>query len=128
VQIKKRKEDKMATTEKKEAKAILRTIRVSPRKLNLLAQMVRGLPIMRAVDALTFSQKRSAVDVRKTLMSAVANAENNHGCDVDRLYVKEAYVGRAIVLKRFEARAKGRGNRIVKPFSHLTVIVSEREV
>lgn len=110
------------------AKAILRKIRVSPRKLNLVAELIRGMPVEKALNVLTFSRKRIAIDVKKTLMSAIANAENNHGLDVDSLVVSEAYVGQSFVLKRFHAMAKGRGVGIRKPFSHLTVIVTEREV
>lgn len=110
------------------AQAVLRKVRVSPRKLNLVAGMIRGLPVEKALDVLTFSRKRIAIDVKKTLMSALANAENNHGLDIDSLVVSEAYVGKSFVMKRFRARAKGRGVGIRKPFSHLTVVVSEREV
>ena len=110
------------------AKAILRRIRVSPRKLNLVAGQIRGMKAARALDVLAFSRKRIALDVRKTLMSAIANAENNHDLDVDNLVVHEATVGQSIVLKRFMARAKGRGVGIKKPFSHLTIIVREQEV
>lgn len=105
-------------------KATLNKVRVSPRKLNLIAAQIRGLAVEKALDVLTFSRKRSAVDVKKTLVSAIANAENNHGLDVDRLVVSEAYVGKSIVLKRFHARARGRGTSIQKPFSNLTIVVS----
>ena len=110
-----------------EAKAVLRNLRVSPQKLNLVACMIRGQDVNKAIATLTFSKRRIAHDVRKALESAIANAENNHGLDVDRLSVKEAYVGKAIVMKRFKARARGRGARILKPFSHLTIIVAEKE-
>ncbi|MBX9805984.1 MAG: 50S ribosomal protein L22 [Alphaproteobacteria bacterium] len=110
------------------ATAILRNVRVSPRKLNLIAQLIRGKDINRAADVLSNCQKRVSIDAYKTLMSAVANAENNHGLDIDRLFVEEAYVGQSFVLKRFHARAKGRGAGIKKPFSHLTIIVREKEV
>ncbi|MGC6411784.1 MAG: 50S ribosomal protein L22 [Candidatus Puniceispirillaceae bacterium] len=110
-----------------EAKAVLRNLRVSPQKLNLVASMIRGQDVNKAIATLTFSKRRIAHDVRKALESAIANAENNHGLDVDRLSVKEAYVGKAIVMKRFKARARGRGARILKPFSHLTIIVAEKE-
>ncbi|MBM3468926.1 MAG: 50S ribosomal protein L22 [Alphaproteobacteria bacterium] len=110
------------------ATAILRNVRVSPRKLNLVAQLIRGKDISRAADVLTNSPKRVSQDAYKTLMSAVANAENNHGMDIDRLIVQEAYVGQSFVMKRFHARAKGRGAGIKKPFSHLTIIVREKEV
>ena len=110
-----------------EAKAVLRNLRVSPQKLNLVASMIRGQDVNKAIATLTFSKRRISHDVRKALESAIANAENNHGLDVDRLSVKEAYVGKAIVMKRFKARARGRGARILKPFSHLTIIVAEKE-
>lgn len=110
------------------ALAKLCRIHVSPRKLNLVAQQIRGLKVAKALDVLTFSRKRIAVDVKKTLMSAIANAENNHGLDVDNLVVYEASVGQAFLMKRFMARAKGRGVGIRKPFSHLTIIVREQEV
>ena len=109
-----------------EAKAVLRNLRVSPQKLNLVAAMVRGMDASKAVAALTFSRRRISNDVQKVLESAIANAENNHSLDVDRLYVKEAYVGKGLVMKRFRARARGRGAKILKPFSHLTIIVAEK--
>ena len=109
-----------------EAKAVLRNLRVSPQKLNLVAAMIRGMDASKAVAALTFSRRRISNDVQKTLESAIANAENNHSLDVDRLYVKEAYVGKGLVMKRFRARARGRGAKILKPFSHLTIILSEK--
>jgi len=109
-----------------EATAFARLIRSSPRKLNLVAQMIRGKEANQALAALTFSKRRIAGEVMKVLQSAIANAENNHQLDVDRLYVAEAHVGRAMVMKRFHARARGRGARVEKPFSNLTVIVRER--
>jgi large subunit ribosomal protein L22 len=108
-----------------EAKAIARMIRVSPQKLNLVAQLIRGKKVSTALADLEFSRKRVAKDVRKCLESAIANAENNHNLDVDDLVVKEAYVGKALVLKRFHARARGRGARIEKPFANLTIVVRE---
>jgi large subunit ribosomal protein L22 len=108
-----------------EAKAVLRTIRVSPRKLDLVAATIRGKKAASAVNELTFSKKRIAQDVKKALNSAIANAENNHNLDVDDLVVKEAHVGKALVLKRFHARARGRGARILKPFANLTIVVRE---
>jgi large subunit ribosomal protein L22 len=108
-----------------EAKAVARMLRVSPQKLNLLAQLIRGKKVDKALADLEFSRKRSALDVRKTLESAIANAENNHNLDVDDLVVAQAYVGNGMVLKRFSARARGRGGRIRKPFAHLTIIVRE---
>lgn len=110
-----------------EARAVTRNLRVSPQKLNLVAETIRGLSIEPALAQLSFSNKAAAVDVKKTLQSAVANAENNHQLDVDRLYVAEAHVGKGLVMKRFHARARGRGARILKPFSHLTIVVRERE-
>ena len=110
-----------------EAMAKLRMLRTSPQKLNLVAAMIRGKKVDKALTDLTFSKKRISDDVRKCLQSAIANAENNHQLDVDRLYVKEAWVGKTMVLKRFRARARGRIGRIEKPFSNLTVIVRERE-
>ena len=110
-----------------EAKAVLRNLRVSPQKLNLVAAMIRGLDASKALSALSFSRRRIAGDVKKVLQSAIANAENNHSLDVDRLKVKEAHVGKGLVMKRFKARARGRGARILKPFSHLTIVVAEKE-
>ena len=109
-----------------EARSVVRNLRVSPQKLNLVATMIRGMDVNKAIAALSFSRRRIAGDVNKALQSAIANAENNHSLDVDRLFVKEAHVGKGLVMKRFRARAKGRGARILKPFSHLTIIVSER--
>lgn len=109
-----------------EAKAVLSKVRVSPQKLGLLAGSIRGLAVGDAITQLEFSPKRISLDVKKLLQSAVANAENNHGLDIDTLYVKEAWVGKAMVLKRFSARARGRGARIVKPFSNMTIIVKSR--
>jgi large subunit ribosomal protein L22 len=110
-----------------EAKAVTRLIRVSPQKLNLLAQLIRGKKVDRALADLTFSRKRVAQDVKKTLESAIANAENNHDLDVDALVVSEAFVGKNMVMKRLRARARGRGARIDKPFAQLTVIVRQAE-
>ncbi len=110
-----------------EAMAMTRRLRTSAQKLNLVAESIRGLAVDDALSRLSFSRRRIAGDVRKTVQSAIANAENNHNLDVDRLYVAEATVGRAMVMKRWRARARGRVARIEKPFSHLTVIVRERE-
>ncbi len=110
-----------------EAMAMARNLRVSPRKLNLVAQTIRGKSAEAALSELTFSKRRIAGDVRKILQSAIANAENNHQLDVDRLYVAEATVGKSFVMKRFRARARGRVGRLLKPFSNLTVVVRERE-
>ncbi len=108
-----------------EARAVARTIRVSPQKLNLVAQMIRGKKVERALADLTFSRKRIAETVKKTLESAIANAENNHDLDVDALVVSEAFVGKSITMKRFHARGRGRASRVEKPFSHLTIVVRE---
>ena len=108
-----------------EAKAVARNLRVSPQKLNLVAQLIRGKTAANALADLEFSRKRVARDVRKCLESAIANAENNHDLDVDDLVVSQAFVGKALVLKRFHARARGRGARIEKPFSNLTIVVRE---
>jgi large subunit ribosomal protein L22 len=110
-----------------EAKAITRNIRVSPQKLNLVAQLIRGKKIATALADLTFSRKRIATDVKKCLESAIANAENNHDLDVDDLIVAEAHVGKAMVMKRWSPRGRGRSGRILKPFSHLTIIVRQVE-
>jgi large subunit ribosomal protein L22 len=110
-----------------EAKAVLRMVRTSPRKLNLVAQLIRGKKVATALADLEFSQKRIAGAVKKTLESAIANAENNHQLDVDNLIVAEAHVGKALVMKRFSPRARGRVGRILKPFSNITVVVREVE-
>ena len=108
-----------------EAMAKVRTLRTSARKLNLVAQSIRGLPVQRALNELEFSHKRIAKDVRKALYSAVSNAENNHDLDIDSLVVAEAYVGKNLIMKRFSARARGRAARIEKPFSEITIVVRE---
>ena len=108
-----------------EAKAVTRVLRVSPQKLNLVADMIRGKKVDQALSDLEFSRKRIAQDVRKCVMSAVANAENNHQLDVNQLVVAEAYVGKNLVMKRFKPRARGRASMIMKPFSQITVIVRE---
>ncbi|GAA0601696.1 50S ribosomal protein L22 [Paenochrobactrum sp. BZR 588] len=108
-----------------EAQAVARTLRVSPQKLNLVAAMIRGKKVNAALADLEFSRKRIAGTVKKTLQSAIANAENNHDLDVDALIVSEAFVGKSIVMKRFHVRGRGRASRIEKPFSHLTIIVRE---
>jgi large subunit ribosomal protein L22 len=110
-----------------EAKAVARNIRVSPQKLNLVAALIRGKKVAMALADLQFSRKRIAVDVKKCLESAIANAENNHDLDVDDLVVAEAHVGKSIVMKRFMPRARGRAGRIEKPFSHLTIVVRQVE-
>lgn len=110
-----------------EANAVLHMVRISPQKLNLVAGLIRGLKVDKAIANLTFSKKRIATDVKKLLESAIANAENNHGLDVDNLVVAEASVGKALVMKRFRARARGRGAKILKPFSRMRIVVREVE-
>ena len=107
------------------AMAKLVNLRTSPRKLGLVAQSIRGLPVQRALNELEFSHKRIAQDVKKALYSAISNAENNHNLDIDQLVVAEAFVGKNFVMKRFSARARGRAARIEKPFSEITVVVRE---
>ena len=109
-----------------EAKAVVRNLRVSPQKLNLVAQMIRGKKVDLALADLEFSRKRIANDVRKCVMSAVANAENNHGLDVNELVVSEAFVGKNLIMRRFAARGRGRASSITKPFSQITVIVRQK--
>ncbi|MEL7128655.1 MAG: 50S ribosomal protein L22 [Pseudomonadota bacterium] len=108
-----------------EARAVLRMLRISPQKLNLLAQQIRGLSAEKALNQLQFSPKRHAADVRKALQSAIANAENNHGLDIDSLVVSQAHVGKNLVMKRIRARARGRAARIQKPFSQLTIVLTD---
>jgi len=108
-----------------EARAIAKNLRVSPQKLNLVAGLIRGKKVNAAIADLEFSKKRIAQDVKKCVMSAVANAENNHGLDVDDLIVAEAWVGKNLIMKRFHARGRGRSGKIVKPFSQITVVVRE---
>ena len=110
-----------------EAMAVSRMLRTSPQKLNLVAQMIRNKPVEKALADLTFSKRRIADDVKKTLQSAIANAENNHGLDVDELIVAEAYVGKNLIMKRGRPRARGRYARIVKPFSQVTIKVRQVE-
>ena len=110
-----------------EAKAVARMLRASPQKLNLVAGLIRGKKVEKALADLTFSKKRIAIDVKKCLQSAIANAENNHGLDVDNLIVAEAWVGKNLVMKRGRPRARGRFGKIMKPFSELTIKVRERE-
>ena len=108
-----------------EAMAKVRTLRTSARKLNLVAQSIRGLKVQRALNELEFSHKRIAKDVRKALYSAISNAENNHNLDIDSLVVAEAFVGKNLIMKRFSPRARGRASRIEKPFSEITIVVRE---
>jgi large subunit ribosomal protein L22 len=110
-----------------EAQAVARMIRVSPQKLNLVAALIRGKKVSTALAELTFSRKRIAKDVKKTLESAIANAENNHGLEPDNLVVAEAYVGDSLVMKRFMARGRGKSARVEKPFSNLTIVVRQVE-
>ena len=110
-----------------EAQAVVRNLRTSPQKLNLVLETIRGMSAEAALTRLTFSKRRIARDVKKALQSAIANAENNHQLDVDRLYVVEASAGKSVTMKRFRARARGRVGRIVKPWSRLRVVVRERE-
>ena len=112
---------------KNEAIAVARSLRTSPQKLNDVARLIRGQPVARALAELEFCRRRIAGPVKKTLESAIANAENNHDLDVDRLFVAHAYVGKSIVMKRFRPAARGRAHPIQKPFSRLTVIVREAE-
>ena len=111
-----------------ESRAVLRMYRSSPQKLNLLAQQIRGMPIQRALNEMKFSRKRAAKDVYKVLYSAMSNAENNHGLDIDSLVVAEAHVGKNLVMKRIRARARGRAARIMKPFSQLTIVLRDTSV
>ncbi|GLQ09330.1 50S ribosomal protein L22 [Devosia yakushimensis] len=110
-----------------EAKAVLRMLRISPQKLNLVAQLIRGKKVEKALAELEFSHKRISGQVKKVLESAIANAENNHGLDTDALVVAEAFVGNSLVMKRFTARGRGKSSRIEKPFSHLTIVVRQVE-
>ncbi len=117
----------MTKEQVKTAYAKARTIRVSPQKLNLVAETIRGLKAEKALAELTFSKRRVAKDVKKVLQAAIANAEHNFGLDIDKLVVAEAYVGKAMVMKRWHAAAKGAGHKVLKPFSNLTVVVAEKE-
>lgn len=109
-----------------EAKAVARNLRVSPRKLDLVAGLIRGKKVQAALADLTFSKKRIAKDVKKCLDSAIANAENNHQLDVDNLVVSEAYIGKSLVMQRFTSRGRGRSSPIEKPFSNITIVVREK--
>ena len=120
-----RKEKNTRREKDNEAKVILKNLRTSPQKLNLVLGMIRREKADKAISILQFSRKRISQDVEKALRSVIANAENNHSLDIDKLYVKEAFVGKSIVMKRFHARARGRGARILKPFSHLTIVLAE---
>lgn len=111
-----------------EARAVLRMMRISPQKLNLLAQQIRGKPVQRAMDEMRFSRKRHADQIYKLLYSAVSNAENNHDLDINALIVAEAHVGKNLVMKRIRARARGRAARIEKPFSQLTIVLRDTSI
>ena len=115
----------MVNNKKNIAKAVNRNVRSSPRKVNILLKNIRGKKADIAIKNLSFARQRIAFEIKKTLQSAIANAENNQQYDIDKLYIKEAYVGKSIVLKRFRARAKGRASSIKKPYSNLTIILSE---
>lgn len=110
-----------------QAMAKARMVRVSPQKLNLVAQLIRGKKVQRALDELEFSRKRISSDVRKVLESAIANAENNHDLDIDNLVVDQAFVGKNLVMKRWRPRARGRAGKILKPFAEITIVVKEAE-
>ena len=116
----------MIQKNKNTAKAINRNVRSSPRKVNLILKNIRGKKVDIAIRDLSFARQRIAFDVKKTVQSAIANAENNYQYDIDNLYIKEAYVGKSIVLKRFRARAKGRASGIKKPYSNITIVLSEK--
>jgi large subunit ribosomal protein L22 len=120
------KKEKPRRLKDNEAQAVLRAIRVSPRKLNLVAELIRGKSAQAALADLTFSKKRIAGTVKKVLRSAIANAENNHQLDIDRLMVAEAHVGNSLRMRRFQARGRGRSASVTKLFSHLTIVVRER--
>ena len=109
-----------------QAMAVCNSLRTSPRKLNLVAQSIRGLNVEKAVAELSFSKKRIAKAALAVLQSAIANAQNNHQLNIDKLYVSEAFVGKGLVMKRMHARGRGRGARVLKPFSNLTIVVTER--
>ena len=115
----------MVNNKKNIAKAVNRNVRSSPRKVNILLKNIRGKKADIAIKSLSFARQRIAFEIKKTLQSAIANAENNQQYDIDKLYIKEAYVGKSIVLKRFRPRAKGRASAIKKPYSNLTIILSE---
>ena len=115
----------MVNNKKNIAKAVNKNVRSSPRKVNILLKSIRGKKADIAIRNLSFARQRIAFEIKKTLQSAIANAENNQQYDIDKLYIKEAYVGKSIVLKRFRARAKGRASGIKKPYSNLTIILSE---
>ena len=116
----------MIQKNKNTAKAINRNVRCSPRKINLLLRNIRGKKADHAIRDLSFARQRIAFDIKKTVQAAIANAENNNQYDIDNLHIKEAYVGKSIVLKRFRARAKGRASGIKKPFTNITIILSEK--
>ena len=110
-----------------QTRAVTKGVRISPLKARIVANKIRGMHVSKAIDLLEHSPKKAAKHLLKTLLSAMANAENNHGLDVDKLFVKEAFVGKGLVMKRLRARARGRAARVLKPFSHLSIIVHEKE-
>ena len=118
----------MANNNKNTVKAVNRNVRSSPRKINILLKNIRGKKVDFVVRDLSFARQRIAFDIKKTVQAAIANAENNYQYDVDNLYVAEAYVGKSIVLKRFRARAKGRASGIKKPYTNVTIILSEKQL
>ena len=119
-------QDRMIQKNKNTVKSINRNVRSSPRKVNILLKHIRGKKADVAIRDLSFAKQRVAMDIKKTVQSAIANAENNNQYDIDNLYVEEAYVGKSIVLKRFRPRAKGRASAIKKPYSNVTIILSEK--
>ena len=120
--------EKRYNIKENEARAFLRMIKGSAQKINLVVASIRKLKVDKALEQLTFSKKRVAIDVKKLLISAISNAEHNYNLDIDKLYVKEAFVGKALVMKRFHARARGRGAAILKHYSNITIIVEEKDV
>ena len=121
------KQSKARVLASNEAQAVIKNLRTSTIKLNLVAALIRGKDVSKALLELEFSKRRISIEVKKALQSAIANAENNHGLDIDKLFVKEAYVSKSFVMKRFRARARGRGARILKPFANITIVVKEKE-
>jgi len=118
----------VAQKNKNIVKAINKNVRSSPRKINLLLKNIRGKKVDIVIRDLSFARQRIAFDIKKTVQAAVANAENNNQYDIDNLYIEEAYVGKSIVLKRFRPRAKGRASAIKKPYSNLTIVLSEKKI
>jgi len=125
--MKKEKKEKKNINEGRQVGAFLKSVKVSPIKLSALTRTIKGMPVAKATMLLSFSKKSIAKSVNKLLKSAMANAENNYGLDIDNLFINRIDVGKSMVLKRFKARAKGRGNRILKPFSNLRIILIEKK-